>query len=191
MRQNRTLVIQIFIFVFIFLIILITPMDKITEVKVFQTLVAFHLIFFCILYIHKKIKIFTESLKNKKKNTYSYNDSDISDTINDFYRQFIFEDRKKAEQAYREHQQKKREKNNNVHLYLSETELEIQKAISFLDIQKSFHQLTIDEIKRAYRKKALKIHPDLNNNSDDSKIKMQKLNKYYEFLLNLKANKND
>ena len=188
MRQNRNLAIQTLIFLFVFFIILITPMDKITEVKVFQTLVAFHLTFFCILYIHKKIKIFTESLKNKKKNTNSYNNSD---TINDFYQQFIFENRKKAEQAYREHQQKKREKNNNVHLYLSETDLEIQKAISFLDIQKSFHQLTIDEIKRAYRKKALKIHPDLNNNSDDSKIKMQKLNKYYEFLLNLKANKND
>lgn len=186
MRQNRNLTIQVLIFLSVFLIILITPMDKLTEIKVFQILVAFHLTFFCILYIHKKIKIFTESLKNKKKNTHSYNNSD---TINDFYRQFIFEDRKKAEQAYREHQQKKREKNNNVHLYLSETDLEIQKAISFLDIQKSFHQLTIDEIKRAYRKKALKIHPDLNNNSDDSKIKMQELNKNYEFLLNLKANK--
>ena len=183
MRQNRNLTIQVLIFLSVFLIILITPMDKLTEIKVFQILVAFHLTFFCILYIHKKIKIFTESLKNKKKNTHSYNNSD---TINDFYRQFIFEDRKKAEQSYRKYQQEKEKKNNNIdYSYPSETE----KAMSFLNIQKPFNLLTIDEIKRAYRKKALQIHPDLNNNSDDSKIKMQELNKYYEFLLNLKANK--
>jgi DnaJ-class molecular chaperone len=51
-----------------------------------------------------------------------------------------------------------------------------------LEIDKS---ATLEEIRDAYKKLSLKWHPDKNSNSEESKIKFQKIKDAYEILIDV------
>ncbi len=60
---------------------------------------------------------------------------------------------------------------------------EYNEACDLLDLP---HKFTIEELKQAYRKKALKFHPD-KNNSPDATEQFQKISEAYNYLSNIGA----
>jgi len=65
--------------------------------------------------------------------------------------------------------------------------MDYKKAFEILEIDLinsdvKYKNITIDFLKRKYRKLALKHHPDKNGNTEESKIKFQQINEAYHFL---------
>lgn len=182
MRKSKALIFQTLIFLLFILLITLLPMKKIVDHSMLLITALFFITFFCILHIRKNRKNDTDIRKNKKQNTKNKN---TEAEINGFYKDFIFENKTEAKKSYDEYRKQKMDGT----LGEPQHSHQVISALLFLDITKTYSALTVEDIKKAYRKKAREIHPDLNNNSHSSKIQMQQLNAYYELLLKLKGNK--
>ena len=189
MRKNRALIFQILGFVIFITLAALFPMKKAIEHGTLLMTALFFLTFFCILHIHKKRKTYTDTrkYKNQEQGSSSFDDktkerNESEAEIKGFYKDFIFESKSEAKKSYDEYRKQKTEGT----LGEPQHSPQVISALSFLNITKPFASLTAEDIKKAYRKKAKEIHPDLNNNSEDSKIQMQRLNAHYELLLKLR-----
>lgn len=191
MRKNKIIILQALIFLLLSFSFLVLPLSEQIELSKQLFPILFIIIIFCILFKHRKNKIFKQNKKQEKKQNFqkeNYKQA-FKNRKRSFYDNFIFENKQQAFHSYKEYiYEKMNEQAYNLqnNYYNS---LEINEALNFMGINKHFDLLTSQDIKIAYRKKAKELHPDLNNNSNESKIKMQKLNEYYELLISHKERK--
>ncbi|GHT53144.1 hypothetical protein AGMMS49990_10290 [Endomicrobiia bacterium] len=59
---------------------------------------------------------------------------------------------------------------------------EVTETLRTLEIDKTKANVTLDDVNRAYRKQALKCHPDKNGGSSESVKRMKLLNEVHERL---------
>jgi len=62
--------------------------------------------------------------------------------------------------------------------------MNLKDALDILEIDSDYHELTLDFIKKRYKKLALKYHPDKNGCTQESTERFKKINEAYNYLKN-------
>jgi len=60
--------------------------------------------------------------------------------------------------------------------------MNLQEALEILEIDSNYDELTLDFIKKRYKKLALKYHPDKNGDTEESTERFKKINEAYNYL---------
>jgi hypothetical protein len=62
--------------------------------------------------------------------------------------------------------------------------MNLKDALEILEIDSKYHDLTLNFIKKRYKKMALKYHPDKNGDTEESTERFKKINEAYSYLKN-------